>query len=167
MGTSRRERTTPQKLLTIGLFGSAGFAFGQEPWRFAAPPRTLPLLAYLILHRLKPVPRDITLTPGRYVLEAGAGSQRYGCTIEDVFSGEVSRVRIALGQAGATPGAEVVIDQGKTGVHTPGSVTLAPGQHLLTLRSPNPKEFKDRSLTITIVAGKSTRLTLDLVHVPR
>jgi DNA-binding SARP family transcriptional activator/predicted ATPase len=60
VGTSRRDRTTPQKLLTIGLFGSAGFAFGQEPWRFAAPPRTLPLLAYLILHRLRPVPRDVT-----------------------------------------------------------------------------------------------------------
>jgi hypothetical protein len=44
---------------------------------------------------------DITLTPGRYVLEAGAGSRRYGCTIEDVFSGEVSRVRITLGHAGA------------------------------------------------------------------
>ena len=43
---------------------------------------------------------DITLAPGRYVLEASVGSQRAGCTIEDVFSGEVSRVRITLGHAG-------------------------------------------------------------------
>ncbi len=43
----------------IGLFGSRRFVFGQEPWRFAAPPRTLPLLAYLILQRERPAPRDV------------------------------------------------------------------------------------------------------------
>ena len=63
-------------------------------------------------------------------------------------------------------GAEVVIDGQKTGVRTPGTVTLSAGQHQLTLSSPKPKEFKDRSLTITIVAGKPTRLTLELARVP-
>jgi hypothetical protein len=37
---------------------------------------------------------DITLAPGRYMLLVGNASQLSGCTIEDVFSGEVSRVRI-------------------------------------------------------------------------
>ncbi|HEY3675459.1 MAG TPA: hypothetical protein VGK84_05665 [Candidatus Tumulicola sp.] len=44
---------------------------------------------------------DITLTPGRYVLSVGSGSQILGCVVEDVFSGEVSRVRISLARLGA------------------------------------------------------------------
>lgn len=64
-------------------------------------------------------------------------------------------------------GVEIVIDgETMTGVRTPGTVTLPAGQHQLTLRSPNPKEFKDRSITITIVAGKPTRLKIELAHVP-
>jgi hypothetical protein len=67
------------------------------------------------------------------------------------------------------PGAEIVIDGGRDGGksygRTPGKVTLPAGQHQLTLKSPSPKDFKDRTLTITIVAGKPTRLTLDLAHV--
>jgi hypothetical protein len=63
-------------------------------------------------------------------------------------------------------GVEIVVDDQKTGVRTPGTVPLSAGQHHLTLRSPNPKEFKDRSLWITIVAGKPTRMTLELAPVP-
>jgi hypothetical protein len=44
---------------------------------------------------------DITLPPGRYVLAVAGASQIAGCTVEDVFGGEVSRVRITLGRAGA------------------------------------------------------------------
>ncbi len=45
--------------LRIRLFGTAQFSAGQETWPFRAPPRTLPLLAYLVLHRAKPVRRDM------------------------------------------------------------------------------------------------------------
>ena len=69
-------------------------------------------------------------------------------------------------------GAEIIIDNGKSYGKTPGTtasepthVSLPAGQHQLTLRSPNPKEFKDRTLTITIVSGKPTRITLDLARV--
>jgi hypothetical protein len=64
------------------------------------------------------------------------------------------------------PGAEIVID-GKSYARTPGTVSLPAGQHQLTLKSPTPKDFKDRTLTITIVGGKPTRLTIDLARVPR
>ncbi|MGA8099440.1 MAG: hypothetical protein WB810_12375, partial [Candidatus Cybelea sp.] len=59
MGTARRERKTAAEVLAVRLLGGARFAFGQTPWRFSAPPRTLPLLAYLMLQREKPVPRDV------------------------------------------------------------------------------------------------------------
>jgi DNA-binding SARP family transcriptional activator len=36
--------------LEIRLFGEPRFAFGGKVWHFSAPPRTLPLLAYLIVH---------------------------------------------------------------------------------------------------------------------
>jgi PEGA domain len=62
------------------------------------------------------------------------------------------------------PGAEIVIDGGKSYGRTPGTITLPAGQHQLTLKSPSPKDFKDRTLTITINGGKPTRLTLDLAH---
>ena len=62
------------------------------------------------------------------------------------------------------PGAEIVIG-GKSYGRTPGAITLPAGQHQLTLKSPSPKDFKDRTLTITIMAGKPTRLTLDLARV--
>jgi hypothetical protein len=66
-------------------------------------------------------------------------------------------------------GAEIAIDGNKTGQRTPAAGTalvlpLTAGQHQLTVFSPKPKEFKDRSLTITIVAGKPTRLTIQLAH---
>jgi hypothetical protein len=63
------------------------------------------------------------------------------------------------------PGAEIIIDGAKSYGRTPGTVTLPAGQHQLTLKSPSPKDFKDRSLTITIATGKATRLTLDLARV--
>jgi hypothetical protein len=43
---------------------------------------------------------DITLAPGRYVLSVGSASQISGCTIEDVFAGEVSRLRIEARRTG-------------------------------------------------------------------
>lgn len=43
--------------LEIRLFGEPEFSFGGAPWRFAPPPRALPLLAYLTLHPGTPVSR--------------------------------------------------------------------------------------------------------------
>jgi predicted ATPase/DNA-binding SARP family transcriptional activator len=43
--------------LEIRLFGEPAFAFGGMPWPFGAPPRALPLLAFLILHAGEPVSR--------------------------------------------------------------------------------------------------------------
>jgi predicted ATPase/DNA-binding SARP family transcriptional activator len=45
-------------VLEIRLLGPAEFAYAGEPFRFAAPPRTLPLLAWLLLHRRAPLSRD-------------------------------------------------------------------------------------------------------------
>ena len=45
-------------LLRIHLFGQPRFELGDEPFRFVARPKTLPLLAYLLLHRNGPVTRD-------------------------------------------------------------------------------------------------------------
>ncbi len=44
--------------LAIRLLGQAGFTLDGTPFRFAAPPKTLPLLAYLLLQRRTPVARD-------------------------------------------------------------------------------------------------------------
>ncbi len=53
-GTGARKRPG----LFIGLFGKPRFAYDEQAWRFVAPPRTLPLLAYLVLHRGKAVARE-------------------------------------------------------------------------------------------------------------
>jgi DNA-binding SARP family transcriptional activator len=45
-------------LLTIRLFGRFYLSMGEEPLPFHAPPRTLPLLAYLLLHRNEPIARQ-------------------------------------------------------------------------------------------------------------
>jgi DNA-binding SARP family transcriptional activator len=45
-------------VLSIELFGKPRFSIEGKTWRFAAPPRTLPLLAYLIVHRRKPILRE-------------------------------------------------------------------------------------------------------------
>jgi predicted ATPase/DNA-binding SARP family transcriptional activator len=45
-------------VLEIRLLGPAEFAYAGEPFRFTAPPRTLPLLAWLLLHRRAPLSRD-------------------------------------------------------------------------------------------------------------
>jgi predicted ATPase/DNA-binding SARP family transcriptional activator/Tfp pilus assembly protein PilF len=42
----------------IRLLGAPEFALSGAPYRFAAPPRTLPLLAWLLLHRRAPISRD-------------------------------------------------------------------------------------------------------------
>ncbi|MBV9699583.1 MAG: AAA family ATPase [Candidatus Eremiobacteraeota bacterium] len=60
VSTSARGRGgASRSLLAIRLFGGAQFSFDARPWRFAAPPRTIPLLAYLVLHRGKALPRDV------------------------------------------------------------------------------------------------------------
>jgi DNA-binding SARP family transcriptional activator len=48
--------------LRIYLFGEPRFEFRGEPLRFNAPPKTLPLLAYLLLHRRGPVARETLAT---------------------------------------------------------------------------------------------------------
>jgi DNA-binding SARP family transcriptional activator len=49
-------RTPPQQL-RIRLFGQPQFALGDEPFRFAGRPKTMPLLAHVLLHRSRPVSR--------------------------------------------------------------------------------------------------------------
>ncbi len=44
--------------LRIFLFGEPRFEYANESWKFNAPPKTLPLLAYLLLHRSAPVQRE-------------------------------------------------------------------------------------------------------------
>lgn len=44
--------------LRIHLFGEPRFEYDGEPWLLQAPPMTLPLLAYLLLHRRSAVPRE-------------------------------------------------------------------------------------------------------------
>lgn len=48
--------------LRISLFGEPRFEFRGEAYRFSAPPKTLPLLAYLLLHRRGPVARETLAT---------------------------------------------------------------------------------------------------------
>ena len=55
---ARRRTSRPPRHLAINLFGAVCFSFEGQPWRFSAPPRTLPLLAYLILHRNKALNRE-------------------------------------------------------------------------------------------------------------
>jgi hypothetical protein len=43
---------------------------------------------------------DITLAPGRYVIVASERDSISGCTIDDVFGGEVSHVRVTLQRNG-------------------------------------------------------------------
>jgi hypothetical protein len=43
---------------------------------------------------------DITLAPGRYVIVASERNSISGCTIDDVFGGEVSHVRVMLVRGG-------------------------------------------------------------------
>jgi len=53
---STDRRTEPQ--LEVRLLGEPAFAYGGEPLRFGAPPRSLELFAYLLLTRSAPVARD-------------------------------------------------------------------------------------------------------------
>ncbi len=45
-------------MLRISLFGQPSFVLDTTPLRFNAPPKTLPLFAYLLLHRAQPVARE-------------------------------------------------------------------------------------------------------------
>jgi predicted ATPase/DNA-binding SARP family transcriptional activator len=44
-------------MLKISLFGPLRLLYNDQPLKFAALPKTLPLFAYLLLHRAKPIPR--------------------------------------------------------------------------------------------------------------
>jgi predicted ATPase/DNA-binding SARP family transcriptional activator len=44
-------------MLRICLFGKLRLSHDGQPWQFSAPPKTLPLWAYLLLHRASPLPR--------------------------------------------------------------------------------------------------------------
>src|SRR5579863_9197297 len=44
--------------LRIHLFGHPRFVLGAEPFKFGAPPKTLPLLAYLVIHRHAAISRE-------------------------------------------------------------------------------------------------------------
>ncbi len=45
-------------MLHIALFGQPSLFLDAAPLRFNAPPKTLPLLAYVLLHRTGPVARE-------------------------------------------------------------------------------------------------------------
>ncbi|GAC1548554.1 MAG: BTAD domain-containing putative transcriptional regulator [Vulcanimicrobiaceae bacterium] len=45
-------------VLEIRLLGPPEFVYAGAPFRFSAPPRTLPLLAWLLMHRRAPLQRD-------------------------------------------------------------------------------------------------------------
>ncbi|MBI5566701.1 MAG: AAA family ATPase, partial [Chloroflexi bacterium] len=45
-------------MLRISLLGQPSLLLGSTPLRFNAPPKTLPLLAYLVLHRTRPIARE-------------------------------------------------------------------------------------------------------------
>ena len=45
-------------VLEIRLLGAPEFAYDGAPYKFSAPPRTLPLLAWLVLHRRSPLSRE-------------------------------------------------------------------------------------------------------------
>jgi hypothetical protein len=42
--------------------------------------------------------RDITLEPGRYIVMAQVPGKVLGCAVEDVQSGEISRIKIEIGR---------------------------------------------------------------------
>jgi len=51
-------KSLPATQLHVHLLGQPRFALGDEPFRFSARPKALPLLGYLLLHRDRPVSRD-------------------------------------------------------------------------------------------------------------
>jgi len=98
------------------------------------------------------------LAGGATAMAADAG------TTGDAGAGGAEHTGGTLNLTSEPEGAEVAIDGQKTGQRTPATLPLTAGQHRLTVFSPKPKEFKDRSLTITIVAGKPTKLTIQLAR---
>jgi predicted ATPase/DNA-binding SARP family transcriptional activator/uncharacterized protein HemY len=46
-------------MFSIHLYGRLQLFYQERPFTFTAPPKTLPLWVYLLLHRSQPVPRDI------------------------------------------------------------------------------------------------------------
>jgi len=77
--TPAPDRAT-DSLLHIRLFGPLRLTLGGRALRFAGLPRTLPLLAYLLLHRDHPTPRDrlaFTLWPDVSEAEARGNLRRH------------------------------------------------------------------------------------------
>lgn len=69
----------PIPLLHLHLFGNFRFTYGDKPLPFNALPKTLPLLAYLLLNR-SPIPRDVlafTFWPDVDEAEARANLRRH------------------------------------------------------------------------------------------
>lgn len=69
----------PIPLLNLHLFGNFRFEYGDKPLTFNALPKTLPLLAYLLLNR-SPIPRDVlafTFWPDVDEAEARANLRRH------------------------------------------------------------------------------------------
>src|SRR5512140_2689895 len=67
-------------MLRLHLLGSLHLFAGDTPLDRATPPKTLHLLAYLLLHRHSPVTRDqlaFTLWPDRSEVEARGQLRRY------------------------------------------------------------------------------------------
>lgn len=67
-------------MLRIHLFGHLRLFYDDQPLKFAALPKTLPLWAYLLLNRAKPIPRDslaFTLWPDVSESEARANLRRH------------------------------------------------------------------------------------------
>jgi predicted ATPase/DNA-binding SARP family transcriptional activator len=67
-------------MLFIHLFGELQLFDDDQPWKFSAPPKTLPLWAYLLLRRHNPLPRNrlaSTLWPEAAEAEARANLRRH------------------------------------------------------------------------------------------
>ena len=66
--------------LKIALLGGLRLSWGEQAWPVPSPPRLASLLAFLLLHRLQPIPRDELaehLWPDRPAAEARANLRRH------------------------------------------------------------------------------------------
>lgn len=67
-------------MLQIFLLGGARLTWQEQPWKFTGLPKTLPLLAYLLLQRNAPTPRDhlaFTLWPDVAEVDARSNLRRH------------------------------------------------------------------------------------------
>lgn len=87
-------------MLRIHLFGPLRLEIDDAPHRFAALPKTLPLLAYLLLHRAATVPRAtvaFTLWPD---LDEESAQQSAPSSLRDAAHPAVGAGRPPLGEGG-------------------------------------------------------------------